>query len=156
MSGKLAQEIKQTKPFASIEEEAALNLARTAESLQAQFADFLKPFELTPTQYNMLRILRGAGSEGVTCSQATERMLTSDPDITRLLDRMQARKLIRRERSTSDRRVVITHITAVGLALANEIDRPILEFHKRTMGRVGKQKLQELIDTLETLRTAPQ
>jgi DNA-binding MarR family transcriptional regulator len=111
VSGKLAKEIKQSKPFRSREEEAFLNLARTHEVLAARVAELLKPYQLTPTQYNMLRILRGAGAEGLTCSQATERMLTADPDVTRLLDRMEAQELIRRERSKEDRRVVVTRIT---------------------------------------------
>ena len=145
----------QTKPFASLEEEAILNLGRTYEYLQARFAEFLKPYQLTPTQYNMLRILRGAGSIGVTCSQATERMLSPDPDITRLLDRMEARKLIRRERGTEDRRVVVTRITDDGLVLANEIDQPISEFHKSHLGHLAQQRLQDLIETLESLRGNP-
>ena len=111
MSGKLTKELGQTKPFALREEEAFLNLARTFEFLQQQLADLLKQFQLTPTQYNVLRILRGAGEEGVTCSQAAERMLTPDPDMTRLLDRMENRSLIQRERSRQDRRIVITRIT---------------------------------------------
>jgi DNA-binding MarR family transcriptional regulator len=101
----------------------------------------------------MLRILRGAGVEGVTCSQATERMLSPDPDITRLLDRMEARKLIRRERSKEDRRVVLTRITETGLDLVNQIDKPLVEFHKRNLAHVGAAKLQDLIDTLEALRS---
>jgi DNA-binding MarR family transcriptional regulator len=153
MGGKLAKEIKQTKPFASREEEAVLNLARTHEFLQQKLAEFFKRYQLTPTQYNMLRILRGAGVEGVTCSQATERMLSPDPDITRLLDRMEARKLIRRERSKEDRRVVLTRITETGLDLVNQIDKPLVEFHKRNLAHVGAAKLQDLIDTLEALRS---
>src|SRR5512147_3192394 len=125
MGGKLAREIRQNKPFATREEEAVLNLVRTHESLQQRLVEFLKPFGLTLTQYNMLRILRGAGLEGVTCSQATERMLTPDPDITRLLDRMESNGLIRRDRSKEDRRVVITRITDHGLELVNRIDAPL-------------------------------
>jgi DNA-binding MarR family transcriptional regulator len=100
----------------------------------------------------MLRILRGAGSGGVTCSQATERMLTPDPDITRLLDRMEARGLIRRERSRDDRRVVVAWITPEGLDLVNRIDQPLAAFHKLHLGRVGHRRLEELIDILESLR----
>jgi DNA-binding MarR family transcriptional regulator len=152
VGGRLAKEIRQTKPFASREEEAMLNLARTYESLNQRLAEFLKPFGLTATQYNMLRILRGAGSEGVTCSQATERMLSPDPDVTRLLDRMETRGLIRRERSREDRRVVITRISPEGLELANGIDRPLGEFLRENMGRVGQRRLEELIEILESLR----
>jgi DNA-binding MarR family transcriptional regulator len=153
VGGKLAKELKQTRPFALREEEATLNIARTHEFLQQRLSEFLKQFQLTPTQYNMLRILRGAGPEGITCSQATERMLSPDPDVTRLLDRMEARHLILRERSQQDRRVVITRLTAEGLNLANQIDAPLADFHRHNMGRLDEQKLADLIDTLESLRT---
>ena len=152
MSGKLAREIQQTKPFASVEEEAFLNLGRTFELLQEKVIGLLKQYQLTSTQYNMLRILRGAGPEGLTCSQATGRMLTPDPDVTRLLDRMEARHMISRERSQEDRRVVITRITPEGLALAAEIDRPLADLLRSLMGRAGQNRLKELIDILETLR----
>jgi DNA-binding MarR family transcriptional regulator len=152
MSGKLAREIQQTKPFASLEEEALLNLARTFEALAGKVTDLLKRYQLTSTQYNMLRILRGAGTDGLTCSQATERMLTPDPDVTRLLDRMEAHHLIARERSQQDRRVVITRITAEGLALAAEIDPPLANLLRTLMSHVGRDRLMELIDILEALR----
>ncbi len=152
MSGKLAQEIRQTRPFRSQEEEAFLNLARTYDFLGQRLAELLKQYQLTPTQYNMLRILRGAGVDGLTCSQATERMLTADPDVTRLLDRMEAQGLIRRERSKEDRRVVITRITEQGLALIAQIDQPLDCLLSRSLGRLGKIRLGELIDTLEALR----
>jgi DNA-binding MarR family transcriptional regulator len=152
VSGKLAKEIRQSKAFPSLEEEAFLNLGRTYEFLQQRVAELLKEHELTITQYNMLRILRGAGPDGVTCSQATERMLSPDPDITRLLDRMESRRLIRRERSKEDRRVVITSITESGLELTNRIDAPLHYLYKQFLGRVNQQRLKEIIDTLEALR----
>ena len=152
MSGKLAKEIRQTRPFPSTGEEAFLNLGRTWEFLQKRVADLIKQFQLTPTQYNMLRILRGAGVDGVTCSQATERMLTPDPDITRLLDRMELLGLIRRDRAKEDRRVVIARITDQGLALVNRIDAPLHLLFQQTFGRVSRQRLQQLIETLEALR----
>jgi DNA-binding MarR family transcriptional regulator len=152
VSGKLAAEIGQTKPFALREEEAFLNLARTFEFLQQRIADLLKQFQLTPTQYNLLRILRGAGEAGVTCSQAAERMLTPDPDMTRLLDRMETRKLIQRERSVQDRRIVITRITQEGLNLAAAIEAPLQTLFRRLLGRLGDRKLTALIETLELLR----
>src|SRR5258708_32588371 len=124
MAGRLAKEIHQSKPFALLEEEAALNLARTFEVVQQKLSEALKPHQLTPTQYNILRILRGAGSVRVTCSQAGARMVNHDPDMTRLLDRLEARKLVERERSRDDRRVVITRIAKKGLELANSLDAP--------------------------------
>lgn len=155
MSGKLIKELGQTKPFALREEEAFLNLARTFEFLQQRLADLLKQFQLTPTQYNVLRILRGAGEEGVTCSQAAERMLTPDPDMTRLLDRMENRSLIQRERSRQDRRIVITRITREGLKLAGDIDEPLQTLFRRLLGHIGDRKLTALIETLEALREKP-
>src|SRR5262245_60916712 len=99
MSGRLAAEIKQTKPFASLEAEAILNLHRTASILMQVEAEALKPHGLSLTQYNALRILRGAGSAGLACQEIAERMIARDPDITRLLDRLEKRKLIARARS---------------------------------------------------------
>ena len=152
MSGKLAAELKQNKPFALLEEEAMLNLIRTHEHIQQRQAEFFRQFQLTPTQYNVLRILRGAGKDGVTCSQASERMLTADPDITRLLDRLEARQLIVRERSAQDRRVVISRITASGLDLIRSIDKPLLAFWKEQLGHVEREKLRQLIEVLESIR----
>jgi DNA-binding MarR family transcriptional regulator len=152
VSSRLAAEIRQKKPFALLEEEAVLNLVRTHEFLQQRQADFFKQFQLTPTQYNILRILRGAGKAGVTCSQAAERMVAADPDITRLLDRLEARELIDRQRGSQDRRVVISRITAQGMALLKEIDRPLAEFHKRQFGPLGKEQLAQLIEILESIR----
>jgi DNA-binding MarR family transcriptional regulator len=152
VSGKLAKEIRQTKPFGSLEEEAFLNLGRTWEFLQKKAADLVKEYELTSTQYNMLRILRGAGAEGVTCSQATERMLSPDPDITRLLDRMETQGLVRRDRAKEDRRVVITRITDRGLELVNRLDAPLHQLLQKHLGRAGRQRLRDLVETLEILR----
>ena len=152
MSAKLAAEIHQNKPFAHPEEEALLNLVRTHEFLSQRQTGFFKQFQLTPTQYNILRILRGAGKDGVTCSRASERMVKADPDITRLFDRLEARKLLQRERSAQDRRVVVSRITAEGLKLVDAIDEPLAELHKRCMGRIGRKKLAQLIEILESLR----
>ncbi len=149
---KLAQEIRQTKPFASPAEEAILNVARTHEFLNQRLSEFLKQFQLTPTQYNMLRILRGAGADGVTCSQACERMITPDPDITRLLDRMEHQGWLQRERSTQDRRVVISRITERGLELANRIDAPLAQHLDQLLGHIDRGTFLDLIEILESLR----
>jgi DNA-binding MarR family transcriptional regulator len=152
VSAKLAAEIHQTKPFALPEEEAMLNLVRTHEFLLQRQTEFFKQFQLTPTQYNILRILRGAGKEGITCSHASERMIKADPDITRLFDRLETRKLIRRERSAEDRRVVISRITGDGLELIETIDKPLADLLKRHIGRIGRKRIAELIDILESIR----
>jgi DNA-binding MarR family transcriptional regulator len=152
--GRLQAEIRQTRPFALIEEEAALNIIRTSEVLQRFIANFLRPFDLSPVQYNVLRILRGAGAAGATCSQIGERLVARDPDITRLLDRMQARGLIGRERSTEDRRVVITRISKTGLALVDSLDQPLRSVNKGKLGTFGREALADLITGLERVREA--
>jgi DNA-binding MarR family transcriptional regulator len=129
-----------------------LDIVRTHEFLQQRLTEFFKQFQLTPTQYNILRILRGAGKDGLTCSQAAERMISGDPDVTRLLDRLDSRGLIERERSREDRRAVISRISAAGLGLIKAIDKPLGEFLKRHISPAGKQKLQELIRILESIR----
>jgi DNA-binding MarR family transcriptional regulator len=152
VSGKLASEIRQSKAFSSLEEEALLNLARTHEFVQQRSSEFFKQFGLTATQYNILRILRGAGSDGISCSQASERMITADPDITRLLDRLETRGLISRQRSRDDRRVVNSYITPEGLELLKTIDKPLSQFIKRFIGHFGRERLEQFIGHLESIR----
>ncbi len=148
----LQAELKQKVPFSSREQEAYLSLLRTTDALQSSVEARLKEFGLTGTQYNALRILRGAGAEGLPCSEVGERMITRDPDITRLLDRLQKRGLVERARCKRDRRVVYGKITAAGLKLLRELDEP-LEKHSREMLRhVGQAKLKQLIELLEKVR----
>ncbi len=154
MPGKLQAELKQTRPFARIEEEAVLNVMRTAEVIERVLSDFLKTFDLSPVQYNVLRILRGAEPAGATCSQIGERLLTRDPDITRLLDRMESRGWIVRERSKEDRRAVITRISETGMQLVNRIDQPIEAMNQVVMGRFTPDDLAALITSLERVREA--
>lgn len=129
-----------------------LNVVRTAEVLQRTMSNFLKEFDLSAVQYNVLRILRGAGEPGATCSQIGERLLTRDPDITRLLDRMEARGLIARERSTEDRRAVITRISDAGRALVDSMDQPLHAMNRAKLGKFGHAALRTLIDELERMR----
>jgi DNA-binding MarR family transcriptional regulator len=150
--GKLLAEIQQTKPFELIEEEAVLNIVRTAEVLNQHNSAFLREYQLSGAQYNVLRILRGAGPTGATCSQIGERMITRDPDITRLLDRLEARGLLNRERSKEDRRVVVTKISAEGLVLLRSMDAPLRKLLRDRMGRMGKASLESLIGQLEQVR----
>jgi DNA-binding MarR family transcriptional regulator len=150
----LQQEIQQTRPFELVEEEAMLNIVRTAEVLQRAIADFLGGFGLSPAQYNVLRILRGAGPDGATCSQIGKRMLTHDPDITRLLDRMEARELIARARDGADRRAVITRITETGLALVGEIDQPVKKLFQTRLAKIGRDEFANLTAQLEKVREA--
>src|SRR5258705_13961324 len=117
MAPSLQAELKQTVPFSSREQEAYLSVLRTADALQSQVEAKLKEFGLTGTQYNALRILRGAGPEGIPCSEIGERMITRDPDVTRLLDRLQKRGLVERSRGKQDRRVIFAAVTPAGLVI---------------------------------------
>lgn len=152
MAGRLIAEIKQTRPFELLEEEAVLNIARTAEVLGQSLGEFLREYQLSHTQYNVLRILRGAGEAGATCSQIAERMISHDPDITRLLDRLENRGLIARVRGKEDRRVVETRITSEGLRLLAGLDEPLRNLLRGRLGGIGRQRLSALIDQLEQIR----
>lgn len=134
------------------EEEAFLNVIQTAEALMWGVTETLKPAGLTPTQYNILRILRGAGEQGLSCKEATERMVTKDSDVTRLLDRLEQQHWIKRERHGQDRRVVLTFITDKGLTLLAELDEPVQELHRRQLAHLGKERLQSLADLLALAR----
>lgn len=149
MARRLRTEIKQKKPFASMEGEAFLNLQRTADTLRRGLAEVLKPAGLSPSQYNILRILRGAGGTGCACRELGERMVTRDPDVTRLLDRLEAQGLITRERGREDRRVVRTCVTEKGLRILRDLDAPIMHLHHRLLGHLGNRRLRALIELLE-------
>ena len=152
MAGKLKSELKQTKEFTRIEEEANLNIIRTAEFLMASMAEVMKQESLTLTQYNALRILRGAGEKGLMCGEIGERMVTKESDITRLLDRLEIRGLVSRERPADNRRVVITRITAEGSKLLSRLDQPVANTNVKLSGKLNKTQLASLIEILETIR----
>ena len=148
----LQEELRQNLPFTSREQEAYLSLLRTADALQAQVEARLKEFGLTGTQYNALRILRGAGAEGLPCREIGERMITRDPDITRLLNRLEDRGFVERTRAKYDRRVIYGKITAAGLKLLRELDNPIEKHSREMLRHVGQEKLRQLIELLELVR----
>ncbi|MBI4542212.1 MAG: MarR family transcriptional regulator [Gemmatimonadetes bacterium] len=150
----LRDEIKQRRPFKSLEEEVALNLHRTANALSQGFSPVLKEAELTPTQYNVLRILRGAGKNGQPCGEIGARMISKDPDITRLLDRLEKRGLIARERDRSDRRVVLTRISKKGLDVLAGLDEPVGATHSKLLSHLGRRRLRLLVQLLEAARQA--
>ena len=145
-------EIQQTKPFTSVEDEALVALQRTADRLQWRLSEMLKAHGLSPTQYNALRILRGAGDQGRACSEIAERMINRDPDITRLVDRLERRGLAVRSREGQDRRVITTRITPAGLELVQALDVPVEDFNREMLGPLGEQRLQTLIRLLEIIR----
>jgi len=136
----------------SPEEEAFLDLLRTADALTRGADWVLKAEDLSQTQYNVLRILRGA-PEGLSCGEIASRMITRDPDITRLLDRMEKRGLISRARESKDRRLVLTRLTPEGLKLVNCLDEPVLQIHRKQLGHMGKDRLQALAKLLAAARS---
>lgn len=149
----LKSEIAQERPFSSIEEEAILNLMRTTDCLHRVFQRRIREWGITSTQYNVLRILRGSHPQGLTCSAIGERMITAEPDITRLLARMKALKLIKQQRDKRDRRVVWTQISAAGLELLGKMDAEVTRTPKELLGHLDRKELVELIRLLETART---
>jgi DNA-binding MarR family transcriptional regulator len=148
----LKKEIAQERPFSSQEEEAVLNLLRTADCLQRALQRRIRTWGITSTQYNVLRILRGSEPQGLTCSAIGDRMITAEPDITRLLARLRALKLIRQQRDKRDRRVVWTQISPAGLALLAETDPMVQNYPKELLGHLGSDQLATLIHLVELAR----
>jgi DNA-binding MarR family transcriptional regulator len=148
----LKREIAQERPFSSREEEAFLNLLRTSDCLNRAFQRETRKWGITSTQYNVLRILRGAHPQGLTCSAIGDRMITAEPDITRLLARMKVLKLIRQQRDKRDRRVVWTQISAAGLVLLDQMDAEITRMPRELLGHLNGKELDELIRLLELAR----
>jgi len=133
----------------SLEAQAFVSLQKAADGLGQQVEQLLKANDLTAAQYNTLRILRGAEPEGLACSSIAERMISHDPDMTRLLDRMEKRSLITRERQKDDRRVVKTRITPQGLELLKTLDQPVYDLHKSQFAHVPGARLKLLIELLD-------
>lgn len=125
-----------------------MDLVRTADMLQRQVEALLRPSGLSASQYNVLRILRGAGPRGLCCHEVGERMMTRDPDITRLFDRMEKKGLIERWRHEKDRRVVMARITRPGRALLADLDGPIEALHRRQLSHLGNARLKQLAELL--------
>ncbi len=145
----LPKKLKQTKPLDNLEQGAYLWLIATAEKLKSEIATVFREKDLTASQYNVLRILRGAGREGMCGREIGDRLITKDSDITRMLDRLEARGLIRRERQTDDRRYVSAFISDVGLATLAELDEPIVVWHKQRLGHLSESELKSLIRLLK-------
>jgi DNA-binding MarR family transcriptional regulator len=146
--------MKQTKKVRGTPEEAVfLDLLRSCDLLSRAPAQFLKSEDLSSTQYNVLRILRGAQPAGLACGDIADRMITRDPDITRLLDRLEKRELISRCRETKDRRMVVARITPEGLKLVERLDQPVQAIHRKQLGHLGNAKLQKLQDLLAAARS---
>jgi DNA-binding MarR family transcriptional regulator len=155
MPGKILAELKQSRPFPSFEAEAAVNLIRTADIVLRGMESALKPWSLSMEQFNVLRILRGTGPAGLPCGEIAARMVTRDPDMTRLLDRLEARELIERRREAKDRRVVISRIRPAGLRLLAAVDGPLESANRRRLGHLGRTRLRQLVALLEAVREQP-
>ena len=152
MAPDLREELRQRKPFTGLEQEAQLSVVRTASLLIDAFEQMLRPSGITATQYNVLRILRGAEPEGLCRNELRDRMLTRMPDVTRLLDRMEEAKLVSRTRDSEDRRLVSTRITPKGLRLLDELEDEVSAEHQRRFHHLSKTQLKTLIDLLGTVR----
>jgi DNA-binding MarR family transcriptional regulator len=142
---------KSKRRVGSPEEDAFLDLLRTTDMLSRGMVGILKNEDLSSTQYNVLRILRGA-PEGLACGEIANRMITRDPDVTRLLDRLEKRELISRCRETKDRRTVMARITPEGLKVLGRLDEPVLAGHRRQLGHLGRERLQALAELLSVAR----
>jgi DNA-binding MarR family transcriptional regulator len=149
---RLQDEIKQSRPFDQPEAEAILNVARTQEVLRAPLDALMKSHGLSGSSYNVLRILRGAGAQGLPCREIGERMVTRVPDVTRLLDRLEGAGLVTRRRDTQDRRVVLTRITKDGLERLQALDGPMQGLQKQLLGHMDRNELETLSRLLEAAR----
>ena len=142
----LRDEIRQERPFDSLHQEAYLNLVRTVVVLTDTLEQVLRPLGLSGPQYNVLRILRGAGADGLCRNEIRDRLISRMPDVTRLLDRMEAQGLVRRERSEADRRQVSTYITDAGALLLADADGPVAAEHARQLGHLTPDQLRTLVE----------
>jgi len=154
MASRLQAEIKQSKPFPRRSSEALLSVLRTAALLEHRLNEILRPHGITELQYNVLRILRGAGAEGRCGREISERLVSQVPDVSRLLDRMEALGLLRRERDTTDRRHVTARITRAGLRLLDEATPQLEAFERERFGDFDAERLQQIIDGLADVRAA--
>ena len=154
MKRTVQSEIQQTRPFASLEEEVYIDLRLTAQVMEQPWIRYLRRTEaISPSQYNLLRILRGAGDGGRTMTEIAERMINRDPDVTRLADQLVRRGLARRVRDSGDRRVVRLFITAAGLEMLKRLDEAVEVFMVQALGAVGRKRLLQLRDLLDTARS---
>ncbi len=151
--GSIREEIKQTRPFASLATEAVLTLLRTADQVRAELAAVVEPHGITPQQYNVLRILRGAGPQGLPTLEVAVRMIEKSPGITRLLDRLQAKGLVSRRRCPDDRRQVLCCATERALALLGRLDRPMDAATARALLPLDQRSAARLIRLLDSVRS---
>ncbi len=153
MTSSLRDQLRQQKPFRSLYQEAFLNVARTETVLHDGIDRVLQPKGLSLTQYNVLRMLRGAGDDGLCRNEIRDRLITRMPDVSRLLDRMEEGGLVSRVRSTEDRRLVNTTLTKRGRTLVDQLDDAVAGEHERQLGHLNQTQLKTLIELLTLART---
>lgn len=150
---RLRQAIKQKKPFQSLHQEVFLEVLRTGHALVQDLVELLRPHDLTQPQYNVLRILRGAGDGGLPTGEVGARMVASrEPDVTRLLVRMERRGLVARQRRADNRRVVTVRITREGLRVLKALDGPVADMHIAQLRHLSRKDLEQLAELLERAR----
>jgi DNA-binding MarR family transcriptional regulator len=149
----LASALKQNRPFVSLEQEVYLSLLRTASELSHAVDQYFRPFDITPSQYNVLRILRGVGADGLCRNEISERMVTATPDMSRLLDRMEKAGWVRRERAEDDRRQVSTYITKSGMELLATLETPTRDFVTRLFSGTRVSDLKAVLKVNDQIRT---
>jgi len=152
LAGKIQSEIRISREDIAGEVEAFLNIQRTAELQIGQLTQLLRPHGISHAQYNVMRILRGAGEEGLPCGEIANRMISRDPDITRLIDRMEQRGWVARSRSAQDRRVVTVNVLPSALEILEALDEPVAELHKSQFEALESARIDALIALLEELR----
>jgi DNA-binding MarR family transcriptional regulator len=152
--GAIRDEIRQTKPFASSADEAVVTLLATADRVRTALAQVVEAHGITLQQYNVLRILRGAGTEGLPTLEIAARMIERSPGVTRLLDRLEARKLVRRVRCPEDRRQVLCHAAETAKHLLAGLDAPVAEAGRRILAPLDHSRTTELIRLLDAVRAS--
>lgn len=150
--GTLQKEIQQQRPFRSPSQEAAIGLMRTTDRIRRTFSAVVEPFGITLQQYNVLRILRGAGDDALPTLELARRMIEATPGITRLLDRLETKGLVSRARCPQDRRQVLCRIAPAGLALLARLDEPMNHADEAALAGLGRADQERLIELLDRLR----
>lgn len=153
-ASRLLKELRQSKPFGTLEQEAVVALFRTVDHVRRLQTESFVKAEMTEQQFNVLRILRGAGNEGLPTLSVADRLIEQTPGITRLLDRLEAKGLVRRERPAADRRQVYCFITPAGLDLLKLMDPEVAKGARRAMQHLTQAEMKALLEILETIRDA--
>jgi DNA-binding MarR family transcriptional regulator len=151
-SSRIQREIQQRRPFRSRRQEASIALLRTADVVKRRMAKVIEPAGVTLQQYNVLRILRGAGDGGIATLEIARRMIEETPGITRLLDRLETKRMVRRERCPSDRRQVLCWITVAGTQLLGGLDEDVDRADVEVLHMLGAEEVGRLIDLLDSIR----